>query len=195
MDILDIVSEALATDEQRARNGLLEDGYDLPELADTMEEADARAAADRYLRALGGIEREMDANDAEFTTLKAYYADRHGQRQATLDGSANYLRGVLKGLFGFMTTGKKKSLNLLGGRIGMRSQADELVVEDDAAVIMWAKMSMMTQHLVVETPRIDRKALRAYMQPSQDDPENQEPMPLGVKLEERPDQFFARPAE
>lgn len=187
-----IVGTNAEFDAAVTRQALIQDGLDLPELADTMEEADARAAADRYLRALGSIEREMDANDAEFTTLKAYYADRHADRQATLDGSANYLRGVLKGLFGFMKTGKKKSLNLLGGRIGMRGQTDELVVENDDAVIGWAQAKGFRGLLVNTKYSVDRKGLRAFVV---DPPEDAESGPPGVSLEERPDQFFARPAD
>ncbi len=66
------------------RQEMAEDGYDLPELADTMEEADARATASTYLFALRNIKRDLDANDAEFTVLQDYNRNRHVERQTGL---------------------------------------------------------------------------------------------------------------
>ncbi len=181
--LIEMIDESLLG----VRQELLEEGVDLPELADTMEEADARATASTYLYALRNVERELDANNAEHKTLVEYYAHRHTERQITLDRQAGYLQGVLKGLFGFMHTGKKKSLNLLGGRVGMRAQTDELLVEDDAAVIQWANDHGVEALVRVKTS-VDRTGLRRHLQ-EQTDP------PPGVKLEERPDVFFATPAD
>ena len=165
--------------------------FDLPELADTMQEATARAAATRYLFALRNVGRELCANDAEHKTLIEDYGTRHTERQATLDKKTDYLRGVLEGLFGFMeVTGKKKSLNLLGGRLGMRSQTDELVVDDDAAVIEWSQKQGFPS-LIKTKATVDRKALRAYAAA----PSTISGSPPGVTLNERPDVFFATPAD
>ena len=170
------------------REDLLADGVDLPELADTIPEATARAAADTYLFALRNIKRDHDANDAEFTVLQDYNRNRHVERQSTLIRQMDYLRGVLEGLFGFMDPGKKKSLNLLGGRIGLRSQQDELVVEDDAKVVAWVATDWRFASLVRTKRSVDLTALRKHMK-AQADP------PPGVTLNERPDVFFATPAD
>ena len=171
------------------RQDLLEDGVDLPELADTMEEATARAAASTYLYALRNVEREFGANDAEHKTLLEYYRTRHTERQIALERRTAYLRSVLEGLFGFMkVTGKKKSLNLLGGRLGMRSQQEELTVEDDAKVVAWVATDWRFASLVRTKRSVDLAALRKHMK-AQADP------PPGVTLDERPDVFFATPAD
>ena len=153
-----------------------------------MQEATARAAASTYLFALRNIKRDHDANDAEFIVLQDYNRNRHVERQSTLIRQMDYLRGVLEGLFGFMeVTGKKKSLNLLGGRLGMRSQQEELVVEDDDVVIRWAR-DLGVEALVRVKASLDRTGLRRHMK-EQTDP------PPGVTLNERPDVFFATPAD
>ena len=189
--VADRISE-LGTDYEEeptdVRQDLLDDGVDLPELADTMQEATARAAASTYLFALRNIKRDHDANDAEFTVLQDYNRNRHVERQSTLIRRMDYVRGVLEGLFGFMeVTGKKKSLNLLGGRLGMRSQQEELVVEDDDVVIRWAR-DLGVEALVRVKASLDRTGLRRHMK-EQTDP------PPGVTLNERPDVFFATPAD
>ena len=192
--VADRISE-LGTDYDEELTGgvrqeLLQDGVDLPDLADTMEEATARAAADTYLFALRNIARDIKANDAEFATLQDYNRNRHGERQGVLIRQTDYLRGVLEGLFGFMHTGKKKSLNLLGGRLGMRAQQDELVVEDDDALVDWVRQQAITG--IVKTKyALDRKAVREYVK-VHDGAFTALP---GVTLNERPDVFFATPAE
>ena len=181
----------IETDEAaEVRQDLLDDGIDLPELADTMEEADARAAADTYLFALRSIKRDIDANDAEFTVLQEYNQNRHVERQSVLLRRTEYLSRVLEGLFGFMHTGKKKSLNLLGGRLGMRAQQDDLVVEDDAAVIEWVR-ERGWPGLVKKKITLDRKGVREYAK-THDGAFTALP---GVTLNERPDVFFATPAD
>ncbi len=178
------------------RNELAEAGFDLPELADTMEEADARATASTYLFALRNIKRDLDANDAEFTVLQDYNRKRHVGRQQGLIAQMDYLRGVIEKLFGFMTvTGKKKSLNLVGGRVGMRGQTDEPMVDNDEVVVVWAKEKEFTA-LVRTKPVLDRKALRMYMVEGAVATDKATfPAPPGVELKERPDVFFATPAD
>ena len=172
------------------RQELVEDGLDLPELADTMEEADARATASTYLFALRSIKRNMDANDAEFGVLQDYNRTRHVDRQSVLVRQTEYLQGVLNGLFGFMQTGKKKSLNLIGGRVGMRAQQDELIVESPEAVIEHAE-EYGIEALIRTKKSVDLKGLRKHMT----EKDAGEIDPPGVKLEERPDVFFATPAD
>ncbi len=173
------------------RQDLLDDGVDLPELADTFEEADARATATTYLFALRNIKRDLDANDAEFTVLQDYNRNRHVERQQGLIGKMDYLHGVIEKLFGFMTvTGKKKSLNLIGGRVGMRGQQDELVVEDDDKLIEWV-CEQKLPGLVKTKLTVDRKGVREYVN-MRDGAFTALP---GVTLNERPDVFFATPAD
>ena len=176
------------------RAELAQDGFDLPELAETMEEADARATASTYLFALRNVKRDADANDAEFTVLQDFNRVRHVARQEGLIRQMDYLRGSIEKLFGFMTTtGKKKSLNLIGGWVGMRAQTDQLVVEDDEAVIQWARDRASTHKLINWKPSVDRKQLRKFIDECAVDPEL--PPPPGVILKDRPDQFYATPAE
>ena len=182
------MTTATPTETIDLRAEMLEEGLDLPELADTMQEETARAAASTYLFALRSIKRDIDANDAEFTVLQEYNRNRHVDRQSVLIRRTEYLRGVLLGLFGFMRpTGKKKSLNLLGGCVGMRAQQDELVVEDDTAVVQWAEYHGV-QALMRVQKSLNRTELRRHMK-EQTDP------PPGVTLNERPDVFFATPAD
>lgn len=183
--------ETIREDEElTVRQDLLNDGVDLPELPDTMQEATARATASTYLYALRNVEREFGANDAEHKTLLEYYRTRHTERQTTLDRKTAYLRGVLEGLFGFMHTGKKKSLNLLGGRLGMRAQTDELTVEDAEAVIAWAERQGIDGVVRIKKA-VELKYLRKWMADHRSDVA---PAP-GVILSERPDVFFATPAD
>ena len=46
------------------RAEMLEEGFDLPELAKTMQAETSRAAATRYLFALRNVGRELSAHDA-----------------------------------------------------------------------------------------------------------------------------------
>ena len=181
---------------------LTEDGYDLPELADTMEEADARAAASTYLFALRGVKRQVDANYAEFTVLQDFNKERHVARQSGLIRRMEYLSVTIKALFGFMRpAGKKKSLNLIGGVVGMRAQTEELVIEDDQAVIAWAQEQQVAG-IVKVTLSLDRKELRSHMEHARQerrvlgsvaDPDRIPPP--GVTLGARPDMFYATPAK
>ncbi len=169
---------------------------DLPELADTMEEADARVAASRYLGAMRGVQREWGANEAEYETLVAFTRRRQDERQGPLERQLNRLHEAVRTLFGFMRpSGKKKSLNLIHGRVGMRAQTEELVVEDDGAVIAWAKLNGF-EAIVRFTEAVDRKALRTYMiEGAVGTSKATFPSPPGVKLEKRDDVFYATPAK
>ena len=69
----------------------------------------------------------------------------------------------------------------------MRAQQDELVVEDDDAVIDWAKYHGV-EALVRVKRSLNRTGLQRHMK-EQTDP------PPGVTLNERPDVFFATPAD
>ncbi len=168
---------------------------DLPELADTMEDADARVATSRYLGAMRNVQSEWGANEAEYKTLAAFERRRQDERQGPLERQLDWLHGAVKTLFGFMRpSGKKKSLNLIAGRVGMRAQTDELVVDDDDAVIAYAKEHRLGD-LVRITYAVNRKCVRAHLEsltPEQRaDPELSPP---GCRLEKRPDQFYATPA-
>lgn len=197
-EALTMVNELARRNQTRAdaerRQELTEDGYDLPELADTMEEADARAAASTYLFALRGRRRDLAANDAEFKVLQNFNRTRHVARQDGLIAQANYLHDVIRKLFGFMTvTGKKKSLSLIGGRVGTRSKQDELIVEDDDAVLAWARAYGIDSVMrTTTTLAVDRKELRGFLAAYESNTDV--PPPPGVKLETRPDEFFATPA-
>lgn len=191
----DVTRGMKAADDRVEFSELVEE-FDLPELADTMEEADARAAASTFLFALRNVQRDLDANDAEFTVLQDFNRARHVRRQGGLISQIEYLRGVVKTLFRFMRpSGKKKSLSLIGGRVGMRAQTDELVVEDDEAVVAWVQANQVTtaEPLVKVKLVLDRTALRAYMESRAEEPDL--PAPPGVKLEARPDKFYATPAK
>ena len=171
--------------------------YDLPELSETLDEADARVAASRYLGAMRAVEAEHGANEDEYKTLAAFQQRRHDKRQGPLVRQLIWLDEAVKTLFvGFMRpTGKKKSLNLIGGRVGMRAQTDELVVDHVDAVIAWAKEKNFTA-LVRTKPTLDRTALRTFMiEGAVGTPKATFPSPPGCRLEKRPDQFYATPAK
>ncbi len=175
---------------------LAENGHDLPELADTMEEADARVAASRFLGAMRGVQKEWGANEAEYMTLADFQRRRHDGRQGPLERQLEWLHGAVKTLFGFMRpSGKKKSLNLIGGRVGMRAQTDELVVEDEDEVIAWVQANQVTtiKPIVRIKLVLDRTALRAYMEAHAKEPRL--PTPPGTTLKARDDQFYATPAK
>ena len=162
--------------------------FALPELADTMEEAEARAKASTFLTILKAVEKEKTANDAEYKTLMEYQAEDHKMRQDKLDKQTKWLTETLEGLFGVMDPGKKKSVNLLGGTVGTQAQQDELVIEDDEEFVVWAQKLLfpsLCQIKTVHSP--NRKNLRAYMKTKPKSP------PPGVSLVKRSPVFYARP--
>ena len=161
---------------------------DLPEMAETYEDAEARLMSTKLLHVLRGLEGEMSANKAEYDVTMQYFKDQHGDRQEALQNRVDYVTKLIQGLFGFMKVPhKKKSLNLLGGKVGMRARQAELKVEDDKAVIEWA-LEGGPQGLVRTKHDIDRTGLRKLVQAGMISPP-------GVTLEERDDEFYAKPAE
>ena len=165
----------------------LAEHFDLPELSDTMEEAEARAKASIFLHVLGHVGKEAAANETEYRNLISYITEQHRDRQRTLERQQDWLTETIKGLFGFMDTGKKKSLNLLGGTVGMRSRRDELTVEDDAAVIEWAEAGFAPDVVRIKK-EVNRTMLREYASDL-----SIVDAPPGVSLTERPDVFYAKP--
>ncbi len=182
-----IGESAIDHDDDRIVRDEITEHFDLPELADTMEEATARATASTFLYVLDKIQGERAANEAEYRTLLRYQAERHAARQASIDRQIAYLTDQLETLFGFMRTGpKKKSLNLLGGQLGKRKQADELVVEDDDRIIEWVKAAG-PRRLLRTKVELSRAELRKYME------SGPQYSPPGAELKQRPDVFFAKP--
>ncbi|KKK85284.1 hypothetical protein LCGC14_2774860, partial [marine sediment metagenome] len=112
----------------------LKEDFALPELADTMEEAEVRAKASTFLTILKAVKKEKSANEAEYRTLLQYQFEDHQMRQDKLTKQMKWLTETLEALFGMMDPGKKKSLNLLGGTVGTQAQQDELVVKNEAVV-------------------------------------------------------------
>ncbi len=179
------------------REELTEDGYDLPELASTMEEADARLRASIFLGIMRSIEHQMDENDAECKALVAWTKERHAERQARLDAQKGWVRITLESLYGFMRPPKgKKSLNLIGGKIGTKGQRDTLDVEDDEVVIEWVQADTRNRpEQVIRTKyEINRVELLGYMEAIAEQ-DGIGPKPPGVTMGEHPDKFFATPAE
>ena len=185
-ELVDVLNptEAELTDRMVERE--LKEDYALPELADSLEEAEARGRASTFLRVLGHVQKEQEANKAELATLIEFYTEQHYTRQEKLDRQIAWLKESLEGLFGMMDKGKKKSLNLLGGTVGHRAQQDELVVKDDEAVVGWVREYGQRQ-LVQTKFEVNRTELRKLM-------ESKSGLhPYGVQLVERPPVFYARP--
>ena len=70
-------------------------------------------------------------------------------------------------------------------------QTDELVIEDDDAVIAWAEATYGAGGVIRTKKALDRKALRDYIERVK----AADVQPPGVRLEQRDDQFFATPAK
>ncbi|KKK80470.1 hypothetical protein LCGC14_2823160 [marine sediment metagenome] len=178
------------------REELQADGHDLPELASTMGEADARLRASIFLGIMRSIEHQMDENDAECKALVAWTKERHAERQARLDAQKGWVRMTLESLYGFMRPPKgKKSLNLIGGKIGTRAAKDTLEVEDDKALIEWVQADTHNrpQQLIRVKYEINMAETREYMEAIAER-DGIGPTPPGVKLESHKDKFFATPA-
>jgi len=154
--------------------------FDLPEEASSADEAEALLAMNRYLAALGHLEREIGANDEEHLQLMRYYSDRHAARQHQLGGRCDYLRSVLQRFFeAFPPTGKAKSRKLLAGTVGTRRKPARVTVVDETAVLVWAKAHAPD---IVETKeRVPAKAVQEH------------PDAAGVELVPAQDTFFATP--
>lgn len=134
----------------------LREEYDLPELAETYEEAEARAAANRYLLALRRVQRERATAKAE---LKATIEDleyRSEQRDAQLAKSEGWLLDQLRQLARFFTFAGKKSLKLLAGRVGYRQAREAWEIADPERLLDWAQQ--FAQHLV-STPPVKPRVL------------------------------------
>ena len=174
-----------ATAETSVVQEELRQDFALPELADTMEEAEARAKASTFLTILKAVKKEKSANEAEYRTLLQYQFEDHQMRQGKLTKQMKWLTETLEALFGMMDPGKKKSLNLLGGTVGTQAQQDELVVKNEGSVVGWAHERRETK-LIRTTEHLDRKALREHLNDGS-------PQPPGVSLVERPPVFYARP--
>lgn len=147
----------------------------------------ARVRADRYLRALMGIERHIAAAKAEYATYTAHLALIHEQRMAPLQRATVWIRAQLADLFRFIPTGKAKSVRLLAGTIGTRHHAARLSVTDPAAVLTWAAVTGREgafSRVVTETVP-DRKALEAYALATGE-------VPDGCELVPAADDFYTR---
>ncbi len=188
--------EHTGAEGQAIREDLKAEGYDLPELADSIEEADARAKASTFLGVLRSIENEVDANNAEHRALLDWTKDRHMERQTRLESQAGWMRKTLEILYHYMRPAKgKKSLALIGGRIGTKAQRDSLEVEDDTALIEWVQADPHNRPLQIIRIKheVNKAELREYMEAIAEK-DGIGPTPPGVKLESHDDKFFATPA-
>ena len=188
--------EHTGAEGQAIREDLEAEGYDLPELADSIEEADARAKASTFLGVLRSIESEVDANNAEHRALLDWTKDRHLERQTRLEAQAGWMRRTLEILYHYMHPAKgKKSLALIGGKIGTRAAKDTLEVEDDKALIEWVEADPHNRpvQIIRVKHEVNRAELREYMEAIAER-DGIGPTPPGVKLESHKDKFFATPA-
>ncbi len=189
-------AEHTGAEGQAIREDLEAEGYDLPELADSIEEADARAKASTFLGVLRSIESEVDANNAEHRALLDWTKDRHMERQTRLEAQAGWIAKTLEILYHYMRPAKgKKSLALIGGRIGTKAQRDKLVIKDVQALIEWlqADTHNRPQQLIRVKYEINMAETREYMEAIAER-DGIGPAPPGVTLESHEDKFFATPA-
>ncbi len=188
--------EHTGAEGQAIREDLEAEGYDLPELADSIEEADARAKASVFLGVLRRVEGETEANEAEHKALLDWTKDRHLDRQTRLEAQAGWIAKTLEILYHYMRPAKgKKSLGLIGGKIGTRAQRDTLVIEDEQALIEWLQADTYNrpQQLIRIKYEINKAETREYMELIAEK-DGIGPTPPGVKLETHEDKFFATPA-
>jgi hypothetical protein len=79
--------------------------------------------------------------------------------------------------------GRRKSLLLLSGTVGFRTIAAKLVVENDTAVLAWAKKHCRTA--VVVTERVSKAAIDEHFEANGD-------LPDGARLEPAHERFYVK---
>lgn len=171
---------------------LEQEGYDLPEMGHNMEDAEARMIANRLLKVLGSLNAESDANKDEFKVTRDFFLNRHVARENTIEKQVDWVTFKIKYMFDtFMTVPHgKKSLNLLSGRVGVKKQPDELVIEDDQVVIDWANGQPGHKWVLRIKEEVSRTALRKWLSSS----ESKSIVVPGVSMKERDPKFYATPA-
>lgn len=159
-DVVVAVAQQQATDAMFDQHMQVE--YDLPELADTYEEATARMIANRYLAALAAILMTQNLNEASFRAEVDFLKRRLEEKNAALDRNATWLREQLFKLTKFFTfTGKSKSLTLPYGRVGFRKSRDKVDYIDEAKVRAWAETFAPETLRTVTEIRLDRARVNA----------------------------------
>lgn len=78
--------------------------------------------------------------------------------------------------------GRRRSVDLPGGRIGLRKVGPLLVVEDEQAVIAWASSSC--PEAIAVTTRLSKAAINAHVEATGELP------PIGVRVEPARDKLF-----
>lgn len=81
-------------------------------------------------------------------------------------------------------SGRRKSISLPGGTIGFRTAPTRLVVDDEAAVIAWARQNLPVAVLTVE--KLSKTTLNEYAEKTGVIPD------AGVHVEPQADRFFIR---
>ena len=80
--------------------------------------------------------------------------------------------------------GRRKTINLPGGTIGFRTAPTRLVVDDEAAVISWARQNLPVAVVTVE--KLSKSTLNEYAEKTGVIPD------AGVHVEPQADKFFVR---
>lgn len=177
---------------------------ELPELAATADEAHVLALANTYLGVLAGLEREIEANNAELSATIALLRERHDERQRQLGERVIFCHRTLRQVFeAYPPQGKAKSRKLLGGTIGTRTVPARLDVQDEDALLAFVleRGDMEPAVKVVpETRGLDRRGLAAMLKDATIDltPERgviwQGAEIPGLAMTEPREEFYVRPA-
>lgn len=163
---------------------------DLPELASSYEEAEARALADRLLKDLKAVRDERGANDAELRSTLEYYVARNSERQEVLSRREGRLLETLQYLYSFTPPRTGKSVQLLNGRIGTRKRGGKWCIVDPDPLLAWAKehtpslVTVITKETVRHADLVKRLAA---------DEGDAIPQPPGVEWEPEREDFYAEP--
>ena len=140
-----------------------------------------------------------DANTANWLVRKIVecraYADRcqawaERERQRAVSHEQFFLARYGSQLMDYtrehmgLQSGRKKSISLPAGVVGFRSQSSKLVVDDESAVLDWARKSQ--PDLIVVTERLSKTALNEHFESTGELPD------AGVHVEPARESFYIK---
>lgn len=154
-------------------------------------QADLMYFANRGLRALAALERDMAAlKEATRRDVAAVVARWEARTQPLADRAQHVREGVMS-LYtsgALKPQGNKKSISLESGTVGTRHHGPKVVVTDEAALKAWAanlhaEYSALFHEVVVR--KLDKKMLDEYVLTSGE-------VPPGVTIEPEGDDVFVK---
>ena len=135
----------------------LTEEFDLA-MCEAESETVARTTAFKFLRALRAVEARIQANDDELKSTIEYLRENNVLRNEPLAAQVDYLMYQLEELFSFIPTGKRRSVNILGGgTMGTRAIGPNVSIFDNAKAL--ADCQRVGAIRIVEKEAIDKKKL------------------------------------